>query len=89
MNTFEFTEHLAAVLPGRPPLLHPLTGLAPAAERYSYNFEGNSQALDHLFVSERLLEGAEMEYVHLNVDHPALPGATASDHDPLVARLRR
>jgi predicted extracellular nuclease len=85
MNTFEFTDELAETLPGSPAVLHPLLGLLPPADRYTYNYEGNSQALDHVFVTEALLPGAELDVVHLNADFPALPGRTASDHDPLVA----
>jgi predicted extracellular nuclease len=85
MNTFEFTDELAATLPGAPAVLHPLLGLLPPADRYTYNYEGNSQALDHVFVTEALLAGAELDVVHLTADFPALPGRTASDHDPLVA----
>jgi predicted extracellular nuclease len=88
MNTFEFTDDLALLLPGRPPILHSLMARVPAAERYSYNYEGNSQLLDHVFVTGALLAGAELDIVHLNVDFPSSPGATASDHDPLVARFR-
>ena len=89
MNTFEFTDDLAVFLPGRPPLLQPLAGRVPAAERYSYNYEGNSQALDHAFVTATLERGAELDYVHLNADFPSRPGAAASDHDPLVLRIAR
>ena len=88
MNTFEFSDDLASLLPGEPAILHPLSALAPPAERYSYNYEGNSQVLDHVFVSGVLRDGAELEYLHLNADFPALPAATASDHDPVVARIR-
>jgi predicted extracellular nuclease len=88
MNTFEFSPELAEGLPGSPAVLHPLLTRVPAAERYTYNFEGNSQALDHVFVSRALLAGAELDIVHLNADFPALPRHTASDHDPLVVRFR-
>jgi predicted extracellular nuclease len=88
MNTFEFSDELADMLPGSPTTLYPLLPLVPAAERYSYNYEGNSQALDHIFVSRALVRGAELDVLHLNTDFPALPGRTASDHDPLVARFR-
>lgn len=88
MNTFEYSDELAELLPGSPAVLHPLMPLVPPEDRYSYNYEGNSQALDHVFVSGALLRGAELDVVHLNADFPALPGKTASDHDPLVARFR-
>lgn len=88
MNTFEFSDELAELLPGSPAVLHPLLPLVPVQERYSYNYEGNSQVLDHVFVSRALVRGAELDMLHLNTDFPALPGRTASDHDPLVARFR-
>ena len=87
MNTFETSDELSELLPGSPAVLYPLMPLVPANERYSYNYEGNSQVLDHVFVSRTLFPAAELDVVHLNTDFPALPGRTASDHDPLVARF--
>jgi predicted extracellular nuclease len=87
MNTFEFSDELAEMLPGSPPALHPLLPLVAPEDRYSYNYQGNSQVLDHVFVSRALQRGSELDLVHLNTDFPALPGVTASDHDPLVARF--
>ena len=87
MNTFEFTDELTRVLPGEPPILHPLAGQVPAADRYTYIFEGNSQMLDHAFVSRSLRAAARLDIVHVNVDFPAMGGVTASDHDPLVVRV--
>ena len=53
------------------------------------DFEGNSPVLDHAFVIAELAERARVDIVHLNVDHPPTDGATvASDHEPLVMRLR-
>ncbi len=88
MNTFEFSDELTEILPGSPAALYSLMTLVPREERYSYNYEGNSQTLDHVFVSRPLLRRAELDVVHLNTDFPALPGLAASDHDPLVARFR-
>ena len=88
MNTFEYSNELAELLPGAVPVLYSLIQRVAPDERYSYNYEGNSQTLDHVFVSRALLNGAELDVVHLNTDFPALPGQTASDHDPLVARFR-
>ena len=89
MNTFEFSDEIAEVLAGAPSLLQSLWLLLPADDRYSYNYEGNSQVLDHVLVSHALRAGAELDVVHLNADFPALPSATASDHDPLVSRFRQ
>lgn len=55
----------------------------PEAERYSYVFEGNSQALDHILVSDSLWDRAEFDAVHINAEF----GGIVSDHDPLVARF--
>jgi predicted extracellular nuclease/phosphodiesterase/alkaline phosphatase D-like protein len=65
----------------------PLTDLAeatlPANERYSYVFEGNAQALDHLLVTDALLPGAVLDEVHINAEF----ASQTSDHDPSVAAL--
>ncbi|KAL4975976.1 Endonuclease/exonuclease/phosphatase [Aspergillus desertorum] len=54
-------------------------------ERYTYIYDSNHEQLDHMFVSEALVEGARMEHVHVNtwVSYDAAP----SDHDPSVAVL--
>lgn len=67
--------------------LHNLTGKLPANERYSYVFDGNAQALDHILVSGALSASAEVDVVHVNAEFAATP-ARASDHDPVLARLR-
>lgn len=91
LNTFEFTDELVDVLPGvrsgADPVLYNLvsTETEPA---YSFIFEGNSQVLDHLFVSAALREQAEADYVHVNVDYPRLFSSTVgSDHEPVLGSL--
>jgi predicted extracellular nuclease len=82
-NEFEFNLPLVN-------LLDFLTNLAftvPAGERYSYIFNGNSQALDHVFVSPALGGFAELEYIHVNAEFTET-AERASDHDPLVASIR-
>ena len=70
---------------GGPQVLFNLADGLPAAERYSYIFEGNSQELDHMLVSGALHgPGQRFEVVHLNCEFSGAP----SDHDPLLARLR-
>ena len=53
----------------------------PRDERYSYVFEGNSQALDHVLTSGRMV--SDYDIVHVNAEFTA----QASDHDPQVVRL--
>ncbi|MCX9155591.1 endonuclease/exonuclease/phosphatase family protein [Niveibacterium sp. 24ML] len=60
-----------------------LTLSLPAAERYTYIHDGNSQALDHVFASPALMQGALRSYqvLHINAEYPD----GASDHDPVRA----
>ncbi len=87
-NTFEFTDDLTRILPsgggGETVLYNLMRDVAPG-ERYTYVFEGNSQALDHAFVTEALRQGAELDPVHVNAEFPE--DRRASDHEPLVVRL--
>jgi predicted extracellular nuclease len=85
MNTFDFSDDLSALLPGRPRLLTNLVSRIEPAQRYTYIFEGNSQALDHIFVTASLAASAEVDIVHLNGDFAW--DTEASDHDPVVARF--
>jgi predicted extracellular nuclease len=58
--------------------------IADPAERYSYNFEGNSQELDHMYVSQGALDLlGGFDIVHVNAEF----WDQASDHDPSVASL--
>jgi hypothetical protein len=67
-----------------PPLVN-LVGRLPVADRYTYNFEGSAQAIDHVVVSPSLADGAEIEALHVSSDCPE--GVRASDHDPVIVRL--
>lgn len=55
-------------------------------ERYSFIFQGNSQQLDHILVSNNLLDEAEIDIVHVNTEF-AETDSRASDHDPVLASL--
>lgn len=57
----------------------------PRDDRYTFNYQGNSQTLDHVVVSPALAERAEIDVVHVNAD--TADRRRASDHDPVVARL--
>jgi len=59
--------------------------LLPADERYSYNFQGNAQSLDHTLVNDILLNEAEAQHdiVRVNSEY----SDQASDHDPAVTLL--
>ena len=66
--------------------LEDLVTRLPAEDRYTYVFRGSSQALDHILVSPGLGEDAEVDAVHLAAEFPATERAT--DHDPVVVRLK-
>ncbi len=82
LNDFEFSDTVE-ILQGLQML--DLYYLLPPNERYSYVFEGNSQALDHILVSPALLFPLpEYDSVHVNAEFTP----QQSDHDPQVTRLR-
>jgi uncharacterized protein len=59
--------------------------LLPANERYTYNFDGNTQQLDHQLVSASLLNNAAPVHDILQVNSEF--AAQASDHDPSLSRF--
>jgi len=69
-------------------------GATPPSERYSYVFDGNAQALDHVLVNRALIHDTtarRLEHARIGADFPETArndGATPlrlSDHDPAVA----
>ncbi|MDQ3699845.1 MAG: endonuclease/exonuclease/phosphatase family protein [Chloroflexota bacterium] len=81
LNDFDFSDTLA-ILKGS--VLTNLIETLPLDQRYTYVFEGNSQALDHTLVSNSLA-GAVVghDVVHVNAEYVV----QVSDHDPQVARF--
>jgi uncharacterized protein len=82
INDFEFSQTVQLLEGG---VLTTLMDTLPKPERYSYVFEGNSQVLDQILVSNTLLSSFPVDYdpVHVNAEF----ADQASDHDPQVARL--
>ncbi|MEE3715131.1 esterase-like activity of phytase family protein [Tumidithrix elongata RA019] len=81
LNDFEFSNPLSTLESGG---LNTLIETLPANERYTYNFQGNAQALDQILVSNNLsskLDGFDV--VHINSEF----ADQVSDHDPSVARF--
>jgi predicted extracellular nuclease len=84
-NDFEFSSALITL---KGSVLHNMTETLPQAERYSFVFEGNSEALDHVLVSDALFSGRRplaYDVVHINAEF-AEPRVTA--YDPAVLRIR-
>lgn len=82
-NEFAFVSPLSTLERN----LYNLTRKLPPSERYTYIFEGNAQSLDHILVSLSLSPSAEVDIVHVNAEF-AETAARASDHDPVLVRLR-
>ncbi|MDH5605659.1 MAG: hypothetical protein OEY93_02115 [Anaerolineae bacterium] len=103
LNDFQFAEpgeganHPLGILEGTGGEIK-LTNLAKLvlkARRYSYVYEGNSQVLDHMLVSPKLLEDfVGADYLHFNAGYPytyhydANTPIVSSDHDPLEGRFK-
>lgn len=84
MNEHEFRTPMRVLAGSR---LRNLVESLPIGDRYTYNYLGNAQVLDHIFVSSDLSTRAQarIDVLHINADYPEKD--RASDHDPLVARF--
>ena len=82
LNEYEFRSPLDAFADAG---LVDLIERTPIEERYTYNYQGNSQVLDHILVRADRIDDAELDVVHVTVDEPE--SAQASDHEPLILRL--
>ncbi|WP_196518189.1 choice-of-anchor I family protein [Nostoc sp. WHI] len=81
LNDFEFSNPLSTLESGG---LNTLIETLPENERYTYNFQGNAQTLDHILVTNNLLNNLDgYDVVHINSEFYDQD----SDHDPSVARF--
>ncbi|MFN6483348.1 MULTISPECIES: putative Ig domain-containing protein [unclassified Nostoc] len=81
LNDFEFSNPVSILESAG---LTSLIETLPANERYTYNFEGNAQTLDHVLVSKNLLSKLDgYDVVHINSEF----ADQDSDHDPSLARF--
>jgi predicted extracellular nuclease len=91
LNDFEDSPALAdLVAPGV--TLQNLWSLAPADERYSYQYNGQLQTLDHVLMTDGLRPHVrDFRYVHLDNDYyerdDTHTAAGLSDHDAALATL--
>lgn len=92
LNDFADSPPLRALTTDAP--LQNLVSLVPAAERYSYIYNGLAQVLDHILVTPRLRALlVRVAFAHFDADFPdSLSGQPVpnrvSDHDPPLARFR-
>jgi predicted extracellular nuclease len=81
LNDFQFSEPIN-LLEGE--ILQNLIESLPEPERYTYIYDGNSQALDHILISEGLsTQLLGLDVLHLNSEFDST--SRFSDHDPLIA----
>jgi predicted extracellular nuclease len=84
INDFEFSG-TTELLEGGGALWSAIKSL-PKSERYTYDYQGNSQVLDQILVSPSIRSDCDLAYdsVHINAEfHDQI-----SDHDPQVLRFR-
>jgi predicted extracellular nuclease len=84
MNEHEFRPPMTTMAGS---IMYNLLQDIPINDRYTYNFEGNSQVLDNILVVNRLRNffQSSLDIVHLNADRNAVDWV--SDHDPVLARV--
>ena len=83
INDFDFSETTDILVGSGKTALIDLPRTLPLKERYSYVFEGNSQILDQILISQNLRPASSYDIVHMNAEFPD----QISDHDPQVARV--
>ncbi|MGI5257142.1 endonuclease/exonuclease/phosphatase family protein [Streptomyces angustmyceticus] len=81
LNDYEFSPALKDLTAGG--VLTDQVRRLPAAERYGYVYNGNSQVLDHMLTT-RPLTRSDYDIVHINAEY----ADQASDHDPQVLRIK-
>jgi predicted extracellular nuclease len=82
LNDFQFSDTLGILETSG---LRNLVDTLPVEERYTYDFDGNSQAIDHILLSGNPNDHSGFAYdaVHVNAEF----ANKASDHDPQVVLL--
>ncbi|MFJ7729584.1 5'-nucleotidase C-terminal domain-containing protein [Neobacillus sp. NPDC097160] len=83
LNDFEFSNPLTKLKGNE---LTNLIEKVPAPERFTYSYQGNSQVLDHMLVSNNLADRSEIDIVHLNSPFTPAHGRV-SDHDAVLAQI--
>jgi len=90
LNAFQDSPSMETLRTGTS--LRDLWSKAPAENRYSFQFDGLLETLDHIFVTKKLAKQVEeVRYVHFDNDYYQRDEATSptgvSDHDPPVVRI--
>ncbi|TDW93678.1 hypothetical protein EV137_0970 [Kribbella pratensis] len=83
LNDFDWSQTADILVGSGKTALIDLPRTLPLPERYSYVFEGNSQILDQILISQNLRPASAYDVVHMNAEFPD----QISDHDPQVVKL--
>ncbi|MFG6114765.1 5'-nucleotidase C-terminal domain-containing protein [Halobacillus sp. MO56] len=83
LNDFEFSAPVQTL---KGDVLTNMIEELPREERYTYIYQGNSQVLDHILVSNNLAHRTKVDIVNINSDFSVEDGR-ASDHDPVVVQI--
>ncbi|TWP33579.1 lamin tail domain-containing protein [Leekyejoonella antrihumi] len=93
LNDFEFSPTTNIMVGSGATKMTDLPRTLPANQRYTYDYEGNSQVLDHILVSpslatlpwplSRVAKPYDYQVVHTNAEF----SDQDSDHDPQVVRI--
>lgn len=84
-NDFEFSQALAPLKNN----LKDVIDILPIEQRYTYQYEGNAQTLDHIFLTDNLakfVSAEDVSPIHINAEFTEEMGRV-SDHDPLLVRI--
>ncbi|MGB8000065.1 MAG: cell wall-binding repeat-containing protein, partial [Anaerobacillus sp.] len=84
LNDFEFSAPLTTL---EGDVLTDMMKKLPSEQRYSYVYQGNSQVLDHILVSNNLTKRTMIDSININADFSEEDGR-ASDHDPVLVKIQ-
>ncbi|WP_286170891.1 cell wall-binding repeat-containing protein [Bacillus sp. NTK071] len=84
LNDFEFSKPINTL---EGDVLTNMMERLPSEQRYTYVYQGNSQVLDHILVSNNLAKRTTIDSININADFSEADGR-ASDHDPVLAKIQ-
>lgn len=84
LNDFEFSDPINTL---EGDVLTNMMEKLSSEERYTYIYQGNSQVLDHILVTNNLAKHTAIDSININSDFSEADGR-ASDHDPVLAQIQ-
>ncbi|MED1780649.1 chitobiase/beta-hexosaminidase C-terminal domain-containing protein [Brevibacillus fortis] len=83
LNDFPFSNPVQKLADG---VLTNMVEKLPKGEQYTYVYQGNSQVLDQILVSNHLKDDTKVDIVHINAGLTESEGRV-SDHNPVLVQL--